>query len=211
VHPHAATYPVALDHSSLQRWAPVLPRVPWPEPCLSAEVDSGAAMCPTTPNLASIPRWAPALPCVPWCQTSPPWWGELWCCHMSLSSRPRFPAEVGSSASTCPMAPGSASSRGELRCCHVYHGPQRAMDYRNKESLACFQGTLVCYRGICKTCGQPAIVWLNSATPAQLTTPGHGYSGDTTQQDGTRALPMFNTVGWWDMMPPCCWHRARHH
>jgi hypothetical protein len=28
-----------------------------------------------------------------------------------------------------------------------------------------------------------------------LTTPGHGYSGDTTRQDGTTALTMFSIAG----------------
>jgi hypothetical protein len=40
----------------------------------------------------------------------------------------------------------------------------------------------------------PAIVQLYSATPAQLTTPGHAYSGDTTRQDGTTVLAMFSTA-----------------
>jgi hypothetical protein len=29
VHPRAATQAIASDHTSLQRWAPALPRVPW--------------------------------------------------------------------------------------------------------------------------------------------------------------------------------------
>jgi hypothetical protein len=39
----------------------------------------------------------------------------LWCCHVFC---------------------GSASLRGELRCCHVSHGPQQAVDHRNKERLS---------------------------------------------------------------------------
>jgi hypothetical protein len=41
-----------------------------------------------------------------------------------------------------------------------------------------------------------AIVRLYSAASAQLITPGHGYSGDMTRQDGTTTLAMFSTVGW---------------
>jgi hypothetical protein len=33
-----------------------------------------------------------------------------------------------------------------------------------------------------------------SATSAQLTTPGHGYRGDTTQQDGTTVHAMFSAA-----------------
>jgi hypothetical protein len=37
-----------------------------------------------------------------------------------------------------------------------------------------------------------ATVWFNSAMSAQLTTLGHGYSGDTIRQDGTMVLAMFS-------------------
>jgi hypothetical protein len=82
--------------------------------------------------------------------------------------------------------------------------PQRAVDHRNKEGpsclrhavgLVCVQSTVACYRGVCKACGQAATVRFNSATQSQLTTPGHGYSGDTTRQDGTTALTMFSIAG----------------
>jgi hypothetical protein len=101
---------------------------------------------------------------------------------VSLSSEPCLSDKVSSGAATCPMAPGSASPRGELWCCHVPHGPQRAVDHRNKERpscprhaarLACFQSTLTRYRDACNTCGHAAIVSFNSATPAQLITHGH--------------------------------------
>jgi hypothetical protein len=46
-----------------------------------------------------------------------------------------------------------------------------------------------------------ATVRLYSAASAQLTTPGHGYSGDMTRQDGTTALAMFSTVGWQTTRP----------
>jgi hypothetical protein len=99
VHPRAATYIVALDHTSLQRWSPV-------PPCVSQS-------------------W-----------TSRPCWGELRRCHMSLSSRLHFPVEVGFGASTCLMPPGSASPRGELRCCHVFHIPSGLWTTGIKKGLA---------------------------------------------------------------------------
>jgi hypothetical protein len=123
-------------------------------------------------------------------------------CPMALALPPR---EKSSGAATCsssldlaslpmwalalPRGPGLTSPRGELRCCHIPHGPQQAVDHRNKEGpscpryaagLACVQSTVVCYRGACKVCGQAATVRFNSATLSQLTTPEHGYSGDIT-------------------------------
>jgi hypothetical protein len=41
---------------------------------------------------------------------------------------------------------------------------------------------------------QAAIMRFYSATTAQLTTPGHDYSGDMTRQDGTTVLAMFSTT-----------------
>jgi hypothetical protein len=73
--------------------------------------------------------------------------------------------------STLPRDPDIASSRGELRCCHVPHGAQRAVNHRNKErascpkhaaELACVQSTVLCYRGACKVCGHAATVRFNS-------------------------------------------------
>jgi hypothetical protein len=74
-----------------------------------------------------------------------------------LSSGPRLPVEVGSSATTWP--------------------------------------TVTCYRGAYKACEHAAIVWFSSAAQAQLTTHVHGYSGDTTRQDGTTTLTMFSIAG----------------
>jgi hypothetical protein len=39
---------------------------------------------------------------------------------MFLSFEPHLPAEVGSGAAMCLMAPGSASPRGELQHCQVF-------------------------------------------------------------------------------------------
>jgi hypothetical protein len=70
----------------------------------------------------SLRRWALEPPRVLQPRTSPPWRGELRCCHVSLGPGPRLLAEVSSGATMCPMALGSASLRGELRCCHVSQG-----------------------------------------------------------------------------------------
>jgi hypothetical protein len=72
------------------------------------------------------------------------------------------PREESSGAATCFSAPdlaslsrwtptlphrsSLASLRGELRCCHVPHGPQRVVDHRNKERASCprHAGGLAC-------------------------------------------------------------------
>jgi hypothetical protein len=41
---------------------------------------------------------------------------------------------------------------------------------------------------------QAATLWLYSAASAQLTTPRHGYRGDTTRQDGTMVRAMFSAA-----------------
>jgi hypothetical protein len=69
---------------------------------LSAEVGSAAATFSMAPNLTSWPRWAPALSRVIWLRTPPPDRGGLQRCHVSYSSRPRLPVEVGFGAATCP-------------------------------------------------------------------------------------------------------------
>jgi hypothetical protein len=168
-----------------------------PESRLLAELSSSAVTRSSAPDLASLPRWAPALPHVPWLRALPPREesSSTTMCSSApdLTSLPRW-------APALPRGPSLASRRGELRCCHVPHGPQRVVDHRNKEGpscprhaagLVCVQSTVACYRGACKTCGQTDTVRFNSATQTQLTTPRHGYNGDTTRQDGTtgRAEP----------------------
>jgi hypothetical protein len=170
-------------------------------PHLPAEVSSGAATCPMAPDLTSLPRWALALPHVTWLQALPPReesFGAVTCSSVTdLASMSRW-------APTLPRGPDLASPGGELRCCHVPHGPQRAVDHRNKErpscpghaaGLTCVQSTVVCYRGACKACRYVATVQFNNATLAQLTTPGHGYCSDTTRWDGTTALTIFSIAG----------------
>jgi hypothetical protein len=172
-----------------------------PGPRLLAELRSGATTCSSARDLASLLRWAPALPHVPWLWALPPREessGAATCSSApDLASLPRW-------APAMSRGPGLASPRGELWCYHVPHGPQPAVDHRNKErsscprhaaGLACVQSMVVCYRGDYKACGQAATVRFNSVAQAQLTTPGRGYSGDMTQQDDTTMLTMFSIAG----------------
>jgi hypothetical protein len=163
----------------------VLPRGPGPRRL--AKLSSSATKRSSAPDLASLPRWAPALPRIPWLQALPP--REESSGAATCSSAPDL-ASLSRWAPALPCGTGLASSRGELRCCHVPHSPQQAVGHRNKGGpncprhacgLACVQSTVACYRGACKACGQAATVRFNSATQSQLTTHGHCYSGDTTQ------------------------------
>jgi hypothetical protein len=140
-----------------------------PRPRLLAELSSGAVMRSSAPDLALLAEVGSGAAT---CSSAP-----------DLASLPRW-------APTLPHGPGFASPRGELRCCHIPHGPQWAVDHRNKEGpscprhaagLTCVQSTVACYQGAYKMCGQGATVWFSSATQAQLTTPRHGYSGDMTR------------------------------
>jgi hypothetical protein len=116
VHSRAVTYTVASDHTSLQRWASALPRVPQPQispPCwgelrrchvfrgpgsrLLVEVSSGAATCPSAPDLASLIRWAPTLSRVPQFQALPP-------------------REESSGVATYPTAPSGLWTTGIKKC-----------------------------------------------------------------------------------------------
>jgi hypothetical protein len=185
----AATRYSAPDLASLPRWAQTLPRGLGPR--LLAELSSGAVTCSSIPNLASLSRWAPAL-------------SHVHGSGLCLSER-RAPALASLSrwAPALPRGSGLASPRGELRCCHVPHGPQQAVDLRNKErtscprhaaGLACVQSMVAYYRGGYKACGHAATVRFNSATQTQLTIPGHGYSDDTTRQDATTGRARFSAA-----------------
>jgi hypothetical protein len=156
-----------------------------PRPRLLVELSSGAATCSSALDLASLLRLAPTLPHVTWLRALPPREenSDAATCFSALDL-----ASLSRWTPALPHGPGLTSLRGELRCCHVPHGPQRVVDHRNKEKpscprhaagLACVQSTVVYYQGVCKACGQASTVWFNSATLAQLTTPGYGYSGDT--------------------------------
>jgi hypothetical protein len=141
-----------------------------PGPHLLTELSSSAATRSSAPDLTPLSRWVPALPRVPWLRARPPReesFGAAMCFSApDLASLPRWTPAL-------PRGPGLVPLRGELRCCHVPHGPQRAVDHRNKEWSSCLrhvaglayvQSMVVCYRGACKACGQVATVQFNSAT-----------------------------------------------
>jgi hypothetical protein len=127
-------------------------------PHLPAEVVSDAVTCPAALNLSSLPMWAPTPSRVPRPRTSPLCRGGLQRFHMSLSFGSRF---LPRWAPTLPHVLW-------LRCCHVFHSPQRVMDHKNKERLSCprHAGRLTCFRDqyphyqgkpsswACKTCGR---------------------------------------------------------
>jgi hypothetical protein len=158
----------------------MLPRGPGPR--LLAELSSGATTCSSALDLASLLRWAPALPRVPWLRALPP--RDESSSAATCSSTPDL-VSLSRWAPALPHGVGLAFPRGELQCCHVPHGAQRAVEHRNKEGpncprhaagFACVQSTVVCYRGARKACGHAAIVRFNCATQSQLTTPRHGYN-----------------------------------
>jgi hypothetical protein len=140
-----------------------------PRPHPLAEVSS----CATTWPRASSPCYRGGLRrChVPWLQALAPREesSDAAMCSSApdLASLPRW-------APALPCGPDLASPRGELRCCHVPHGPQWAVDHMNKETscprhaarLACVQSTFACYRGAYKVCGHATTVRFNSATHA---------------------------------------------
>jgi hypothetical protein len=141
-------------------------------------------MCSSVLGLAFLSRWALVLSCVTWLLTlsSRENFGAVTCYSVpDLTSLPRW-------APTLSRGLGLTSLSGELRCCHVSHGLQRAVCYMNKERSSCLrhvaglayvQSTITCYRDSCKACGQAVTVRFNNATQAQLITPAYGYSGDT--------------------------------
>jgi hypothetical protein len=116
VHPRAATYHVALDHTSLQRWALALPRVLRPQTL---------PLCRGGLRHFNVSRGL-----------RPRLLGVLRRCHVSPSSEPRFPVEVGSGASTCPMAPGSASLRGRAPVLSHLYGSCRLWKTGIRKGLA---------------------------------------------------------------------------
>jgi hypothetical protein len=170
-------------------------------PHLPTEVSSDAATCFSAPDLASLSRWVPALPHVPLLQAMPPRdesFGVATCSSiLDLTSLSMW-------AWALPRGPGLASPRGKLRCCHVPHGPSGLLTTRIKKALAASGMQLGSHvskawsrvtKAAAKACGHAATVQFNSATHAQLTTPRHRYSGDTTRHDGTIALTIFSIAG----------------
>jgi hypothetical protein len=101
VHPHAVTQAVALDHTSLQRWAPALLRVP--QLRASPPCRGGLRRCHVSQGsrLYLPERRAPALPRVSQLRTSPPCRGGLRRCHVVKASPPRAES---SDAATYPTA-----------------------------------------------------------------------------------------------------------
>jgi hypothetical protein len=141
-----------------------------PGPRLLAELSSDAATCSSALDLTLPVEVGSGTATCPWLRALPP--REESSGAATCSSAPDL-ASLSRWAPVLPRGPGLASSREELWCCHVPHGPQRDVDHRNKErpnylrhaaGLVCVQNTITCYRGACKTCGQTAIVQFNSAT-----------------------------------------------
>jgi hypothetical protein len=106
------------------------------------------------------------MSCVPQLWTLPPCRGGLRRCHVAPASPPR---EESSSAATYPTAPSEMWAIGI------------------KKGLAA-PGTQL------GSHVSKATVRFNSATQAQLTTPGHDYSDDTTRQDGTMGRARFSVA-----------------
>jgi hypothetical protein len=74
-------------------------------------VHQRAATCAVASDHTSLyKRWDLTLPRVPRHWTSPPWWGELRCCHVSRGSESRFLVEVSFGAVTYPSAPELTSA-----------------------------------------------------------------------------------------------------
>jgi hypothetical protein len=123
------------------------------------------------------------LPCAPWLWTLPPYLGGFQCCHMPHDFRVSLLVQEGFDAATCPAALNGSWVSGikknlvgldmQLGSCvskvrsHVTEAPARCEGKRRHHDLQTVQtgATISCY----------------STTSAQLTTPGHGYSGDATQ------------------------------
>jgi hypothetical protein len=75
------------------------------------------------------------------------------------------------------------------------------VDHRNTERLSSLGTQLGSRFSMARSCVIEALadvqitaVCLYSAASAQLTTPGHGYNADMTQQDGTTGRAMFSAV-----------------
>jgi hypothetical protein len=109
MHPRAATQAVALNHTSLQRWAPEPPRVPrpWTSPPCQGELRCCHVFHGS--GLYLPERRAPALSRVPQLRTLPPCRGGLRRCHVAPASPPR---EESSGAATYPMIPSGLCTIG---------------------------------------------------------------------------------------------------
>jgi hypothetical protein len=74
-------------------------------PHLTTEVDSDATTCPAALDFTSLLSWVSTLSRIPQLRTSPSWWDELWCCHVSRGLGARLLIEENSGAATCPSTP----------------------------------------------------------------------------------------------------------
>jgi hypothetical protein len=90
----------------------------------------------------------------------------------------------------CPTAPGGLWTAGIKKGLAAL-GTQ--LDLRVSKARSCVTEVLADV--------QATTVRPYSAVSAQLTTPGHGYSGDMTQKDDTTTLVMFSTVEWQTTIP----------
>jgi hypothetical protein len=102
---------------------------------------------------------------------------------MSHGPGPRLLTEVSSGAAMCPTAPGGLWTTG-IKKDLVILGTQ--VGSRVSKARSCVTETPVDV--------QAATVCLYSAASAQLTTPGHDYSGDMTQQDGITGRDNFSAA-----------------
>jgi hypothetical protein len=120
---------------------------------------------------------------------------------VSLSSKPCLPDKVSSGTTTYPSAPGSASLRGELRRCHVTHGPQRAVDHRNKERPSCprHAARLACFHGLLRA-------FARHATGGQLNADGTcgqaGCRAGPTQQTCSPVIVVCHSAEWFNNSGP---------
>jgi hypothetical protein len=91
--------------------------------------------------------------------------------------------EESSGAAMCPTTPGGMWTTGIKKVLAAL-GTQLGSHVSKARSCVTEASTDV----------QAATMHPYSATSAQLTTPGHGYSGDITQQDSTTRQAMFSAT-----------------
>jgi hypothetical protein len=118
----AATCSLAPDLTSLLRWAPALPCVPWIQVLHPREESSGAVTCSSAPDLASLPRWAPTLPHGP-NLASPR--GGLWCYHIPHGSSELWTTGIKKGLAAPDTELGSYVSKARSR---VTEAPARRVD-----------------------------------------------------------------------------------
>jgi hypothetical protein len=103
---------------------------------LPAEVGSGAATCPVTPDLASLIGRAPAQPRVPWLRTRLPARVSSGASRV-LQLRIMPPCKGGLRCVTCPTVLDSASLQGRALEHHVYRGSGPRLPAREGSGAPC--------------------------------------------------------------------------